>query len=201
MTMAKPVSKAHIKAEILTEWWLRGEHGYQFRKNQSVFAADARASQKGIMERELANKWHRFQGFRRQNQTEPHPGLWLQSNQQLLKATAAARAAVIWNGVIVQKTPPEQGNAASFGILKSHFQKINSGRVQLPETELLNAPLAEAISPASVTPIDGRYEPIGVFQSLASLCLTHLLEQQAETGSMALPKPGVPSGDIQPWTR
>lgn len=197
--MPAPETKNTVKASILVGFWLRGEHDYQFSKNRRTFAADARASLDAIMGTEIPNKWSRFQFFRRNYLENPDDRLYLQANQQLLKATAAARAAVVWNGVVIG-TNFLRANRASFNVFSQQYMHGRAGDAEFPDPVLLDQPLNEAIAPASITPIEGQYQPLPVFKALAGLAITHLIEQQQQTGNMLLPRLGLPSGEVQPWS-
>lgn len=206
------------KAEVLLYAWLIKEHGYQFNKNRVTFDADPKASLAAIMgdgdqPSELNNKWGRYQFFRRERPAPNHPDylpINLQASQQILKVTAAARAAVVWNGVIISQTADraagngfDRANRASFLALREYFGELNNpafDSVQLPPTAALDQPLQEAITPYSLLPIEGQYQPLRGYTSIAGLAITHILEQQNAIGSMSLPKPGVSSGNIQPWS-
>lgn len=184
--------------------WLEGEHDYQFGKNSQTHNANPHTSRDYIMETELKNKWHRFQFYRRSNEELQSPKLVLHAGQQVLKATAAARGAVVWDSII-HHHPILRARQSSLSVLQQHLRLVDVAAAELPPPDLLDAPFEEAIYPYSTTPIEWppgkQYQILPIYINLAGHAINYLLEQAGTTGSMALPSPGVPSGTIEPWKR
>lgn len=175
--------------------WLEGEHAYQFGKNQLTHKADPAASIAYIMQKEIGNKWHRFQFFNDAAKPSYETGICLQASQQLLKACGAARGALVWDYVSNGYTV-EQGSELSFDTLSANANLWLAG-ASLPNNSLLEASIGDAIAPYVLERAD--VEP--VFVRLAGLVVVHMMDQQSNTGEFVLPAPGLPSGTIGPLSQ
>jgi hypothetical protein len=192
-----PVLSLELASGMVTGW-LHYEHRYQFAKNRHTLHGDPQASINHIMGTEIANKWHRYQLFRAACQETAHPTAYLQADQQLLKAAAAARGALVWAGVLEGQTFDE-ANAESFLLLGSHFHYLHEEPELVPSPALLDQPLEAALHPATIELVNGEYQIAPVFTVLAAHAINQLLQQEVALGDMSPPRPGTPSGTIEPW--
>ncbi|MDB5181456.1 MAG: hypothetical protein JWP13_219 [Candidatus Saccharibacteria bacterium] len=192
------MSRTIATAANLVSEWLHGEHTYQFDKNLQTHGAHPQASVEHIMGSEIINKWHQFRVFRDEYTKGHDASVHLQASQQLLKTTSAARGALVWDSMANGRTI-RRASQASFAVLQSYLREVIEDPEKLPAPELLDSPLEEAIYPASTVPIEAQYQILPVFTTLAGHAINHLLEQASETQAMTLPRPGTPSGTVEPW--
>jgi hypothetical protein len=183
------------KELLATRDWLRGEDDYQFGKNMTTHNADPASSMSYILGTEIENKWYRFQLFNSTAKSDGDSKLLLQASQQILKACGAARGALVWD-YVTQGCSVDEGSKYTFVDLAEHFDAQSPQAIQanVPKLEL---PIDAAISPYELVPKDVK----SVFTQLASLVATHLYDLGSNTGSLILPKPGLPSGEIEPWVQ
>jgi hypothetical protein len=184
--------------------WLEGEHSLQSRNYSMPPIINPHSKLTAVMRTDLKEFWNRFQFYRRNNEDFHSHKLALHAGQQIMKAIATARSALIWDSIRHHKQV-RQAADSSMNVLKHHLGQLEVGADQLPLPDLLDAPFEEAIDPYTTIPISGpdgyQYQILPIFTNLAGHAINHLLEQAETTGAMALPRPGVPSGTIEPWKR
>jgi hypothetical protein len=186
------------EVEKRVEEWLHGEHEYQFVKNNMTHNADPQASLTYIASTEIRNKWHRFHLFVGHAGLTADSGLELQAGQQLLKSCGAARGALVWQYALDGNSVPD-ASEQTWRDLQDYYGALHTGVEALPQRDQLEAPLEEAISPATVEPNNGNYEIGPVFTRLSGLAIVYFADQQARLGGIVMPKPGVESGHIEQW--
>ena len=188
-----------VTSNLVLEW-LEGEHSYQFDKNAVTHNAAPQSSIDHIMRYELKNKWQRFQLFRQEFARSPSAQAYLQAGQQVLKATGAARGAVVWEAV-ARGQAVDQASTATFAVLGDYLRATIDKKQSLPDKVLLDRPLESALYPTSLTPIEEQYQIMPVYLNLAGHAINHLLDERAvELGfGPLLPRPGLPSGTIELW--
>jgi hypothetical protein len=187
------------QAERLVSAWLHDDENFQFLDSTHRHRAHPRGTLNHLMHTELASRWGSFSILRRHALVESKPQNFIHSSQAIMRATSAARIAIMWDGIVHDKAM-YQTSRTSFNVLQSFFRSVNSGDVELPSRGLLDEKFERAIHPETITPVNGEYPLIvPVFTTLAAHAVNHLLEQDEATGQMQLPMPGLPGGEIQPW--
>lgn len=179
-----------IDAQLEVKWWLQGEHSYQFEKNKRTHQGNPLRSLYDIVELEIPNKWCRFQFFREAFLREPNPRAHLQATQQLLKTTAAARAAFIWGGVAEGRAFADQACQSWAQLTSYQAGLLNETRV-LPavgELSLKECPVGTEV-PATSRELGER------FTYLSGLAVVHLMDTSERFGPLPMPVSGGSSGN------
>jgi hypothetical protein len=198
----------YSEVEKQVEAWLRGEHEYQFAKNKKTLNADPPSSVEHILGTEIGNKWHRFQFFIGQIVSPPDDDdkvLRLHAGQQLLKACAAARGALVWKYVLQANEAARgddqitRGSDQTWRDLSNYYDALHDGTEALPSSGRLKASLEIALNPATLEPVNGNYDVKPIFTRLAGLAVVHFASQQEQSGEVIMPAPGVRSGEIEAW--
>jgi hypothetical protein len=161
------------------EAWLRGEHTYRVDKFMAAFGQDPEKKANYIMDTELADKWLRVVMFRRENG-------YHQSNQQMLKVTAAARALHIYDAQL-RGYDLLDASERTFTLLHDFFRDIS--RADVPVEASFDEPRFEAV-------FEGKNRQNLIFAA-AALSVTAALQTERIFGKLLLPKPGSSSRDIE----
>lgn len=185
--------------------WLKGEHDYQFRKNQLTHSGHPQNSRMHILTFEIPNKWERFQFFRDlalvDKKADPKKQLsdklLMQVGQNVLKCAAAARGAFVWAGVSSGKSF-KQANDMSWEGLDTFTTRLRTGSVKLPYMQLLGA-TAEDATKLYLRDEHAYGKPSATFMAMTGLAIRGLLEYQNDGPVLVLPRPGVPSGELEVW--
>jgi hypothetical protein len=170
-------------AGAAVEEWLRGEHVYQVDKFDEAYADDVEIRTRFIFDYELANKWQRAAMFRR-------GGGMHQSNQQIFKVTAAARALNFCDAEL-RGEDRRTASEHSFTALHDLFRSLE--RIDVP-------PEINLYDPRFETVYEGVKRDELLFRA-ARLSVAAVLETYRLDGELLLPKPGAPSGGLEDGLR